>query len=109
MAATQQVRVAVAAGATGTLFSATSGYRTKIIKGVIFLGPAITATGAISIYEQSSTATTTVAYIGTPSNVVAIPVDFSPEGMVSSATNSGFSIGLAGAGTITAWFLGTTE
>lgn len=110
MAATQQIRVIVAAGATGTLFSATSGYRTKIIKGLITIGPAASATGAISIYEQDATTTSTVMYIGTPSNVVAIPLDFGPEGMTSSATNSGFSIGYTSSGgTITAWFLGTTE
>lgn len=110
MAATKEVRLTVAAGATGTIFAGVSGYRNKILKGVIAIGTLTTATGVITIYEQSPTATATVLYIGTPSTVSVINLDFAPEGISSSATNSGFSIGLTGSGgTLTAWFIGTTE
>lgn len=103
------VRVQVAAGASGTLFAAVEEYRNKIIKGQIALGPGMTTTGAINIYEVSPLATTSVWYGMTPSNIAVINLDFSPDGIEASATNSAFTIGLAGAGTITAWFIGTTE
>jgi hypothetical protein len=110
MAATQQVRVTVAAGASGTLFAAVAGARNKLIKGVIAIAPLSTATGAIVIYEQAPAATSTVMYIGMSSVVPVLNFDFGPEGMCTSATNSGFAIGLtASGGTLTAWFLGTTE
>jgi len=103
-----QVREFIATGASATLFAAVSGFRNKIIKGQIALGPGMTTTGAINIYEVTSAATTSVWYGMTPSNIGIINFDFGPEGMETTATNTRYAIGFEGAGTITAWFIGTT-
>jgi hypothetical protein len=105
-ASDRYAKVQLNAAGSATLFSAVSGYRVKLLKG-IFAFANCSVTGTLQLLEDSTTAAFTV---GTPSKGAVFNVDFGPGGLPATATNVSWRLSFAGSsGTITAWFIGTTE
>lgn len=99
-------KVQLNAAGSATLFAAVSGYRVKLLKGCIAFANC-SVTGTLQILEDSATAAFTV---GTPSKGAVFNLDWGPGGLPATATNTSWRVSLAGsAGTVTAWFIGTTE
>jgi hypothetical protein len=98
-------KVQLNAAGSATLFAAVSGYRVKLLKGVVAFANC-SVTGTLQFLEDSATSFT----VGTPSKGAVFNFDWSPDGMMATATNTSWRVSLAGsAGTVTAWFIGTTE
>jgi hypothetical protein len=103
---TTYAKVQLNAAGTATLFAAVTGYRVKLLKG-FFAFANCTTTGTISILEDSATAQFTV---GLPSKGAMFNFDFGPDGLPATATSTSWRLNYLGSGgTITAWFIGTTE
>jgi hypothetical protein len=103
---TLYAKVQLRASSTATLFDAVTGYRVKLLKGCLAFANC-TATAVVQILEDSATAAFTV---GTPSKGAVFNFDWSPGGLSATATSTCWDIRLVGSsGTVTAWFIGTTE
>lgn len=98
-------KVQLNAAGTATLFAGVAGYRVKLLKGVLAFANC-SVTGTLQFLEDSATSFT----VGTPSKGAIFNFDWGPDGMPATATAASWRLSLAGsAGTVTAWFIGTTE
>lgn len=97
-------KVQINAAGSATLFAAVSGYRVKLLKGVVAFANC-TTTGTIQFLEDSATSFT----LGTPSKGAVFSFDWGPDGLPATATNTSWRVNTTSSGTITAWFIGTTE